>query len=107
MKTSRGRPGGIGARISSVIVPGRLTHLRRPQNRPEFSAIGTTGTHNGCERGVPRLERFVGGDQAPPDRVCVGTAEANDADAAAAALRDQVGVVGAAAVALGRDGFAR
>ena len=23
-------------------------------------------THNRCERGVPRLERFVGSDQAPP-----------------------------------------
>jgi hypothetical protein len=44
MNGSRRRPGAIGGSTSSVIVPGRLIHLRRPQNRPELSAIGTTGT---------------------------------------------------------------
>ena len=44
MKASRRSPGAIGGNTSSVIVPGRLIHFRRPQNRPELSATGTTGT---------------------------------------------------------------
>src|SRR5579871_3504509 len=43
MKARRGEPGGIAGRNSSVMVPGFLWKLRRPQKRPELSATGTTG----------------------------------------------------------------
>src|SRR6516162_6350398 len=38
-----GRPGGIGSRNSTTIVPGLLRRLRLGQNRPELSATGTQG----------------------------------------------------------------
>ena len=37
------KPVGMAGRNSTMMRPGRLTKLRRPQNRPELSAIGTTG----------------------------------------------------------------
>ena len=44
MKPARSRPGGIGGRNCTVISPGFLTKARRPQNTPELSATGITGT---------------------------------------------------------------
>ena len=44
MNVLRSSPGSIGSRNSTVMVPGFLRKLWRPQNRPEFSATGTTGT---------------------------------------------------------------
>ena len=44
MKVRRSRPGAIGSRISTTMVPGFLKKLRRPHKRPEFSATGTTAT---------------------------------------------------------------
>ena len=38
------RPGAIGSRNSTTIVPGRRMNERRGQNRPELSATGTQGT---------------------------------------------------------------
>ncbi|MNW21068.1 hypothetical protein D3C71_2217760 [compost metagenome] len=43
-KTSADRPASMGGRNSASAVPGQMTRLLRPQNRPEFSATGTTGT---------------------------------------------------------------
>ena len=45
---------------------------------------GAVGTHDRCERGVARLERFVGSNQAPPDRVSVGAAQPHDPNPAVA-----------------------
>ena len=39
-----GSPGGIGSRISTMIVPGRRIRLRRGQNSPELRATGRHGT---------------------------------------------------------------
>src|SRR5260370_42699327 len=40
----RGRPGGIAGRNSRMMRPGLLGKLRRPQNSPEVTATGTSGT---------------------------------------------------------------
>ena len=40
----RGRPGGMGGRNSTTMVPACLAKLRRGQQMPELVASGTTGT---------------------------------------------------------------
>ncbi|MOA56213.1 hypothetical protein D3C78_1801530 [compost metagenome] len=42
--TSGARPASIGGRNFASAVPGQIMRLLRPQNRPELSATGTTGT---------------------------------------------------------------